>query len=179
MKIRDFISIDYQLTLPFLETDEEHLREIFYRLRQKFNFAYKRADTLIDLGAGNGKIVIYSALRYGVKSVGLEISQNLIKEANDKINWLKKNRKYKKRHYKKIKIKNGDLFNQSLEKFNFVYIFSLPTMQKYLKHVFKTAKKDTIFISYKYPLLNFDSFLKLEDTIYHSKKVLTKIYRKK
>ena len=56
----------------------------------------------------------------------------------------------------------GDIFEQNIKKFDFIYIYSLPTMQKFLNHVFNTAKSDAVFISYKYPLKNFESYLKLD-----------------
>ena len=38
-------------------------------------------------------------------------------------------------------------------------------MQRFLKHTFITIRNGAIIISYKYPLLNFESFLKLEEEI--------------
>jgi len=49
----------------------------------------------------------------------------------------------------------------SLKNFDFIYIYSLPTMQKYLKHVFKTAKNGALIISHMYPLKGFSICLEL------------------
>jgi hypothetical protein len=54
-------------------------------------------------------------------------------------------------------------------------------MQKFLKHLFETVKKNSVIISYKYPLKDFDSFLKLEEEIElesENQKVFTFFYRK-
>src|SRR3954453_14317961 len=47
--------------------------------------ALKPGDTLYDLGAGDGRIVISAAHRYGVQAVGLEMNEELVKSANDRL----------------------------------------------------------------------------------------------
>ena len=158
MNRENFLS---QLQLPFLETPMELLEEIFNILQVKFGLTRNSNQKLVDLGAGNGQIVIYSALNYGIKSFGIEINGNLIIEAKEKIKLIKKEKKFKKRLFRKIKLIQGDFFNISLENYNFIYIFSLPTMQKFLDHVFLTAKSGATVISFKYPLRNFEKILKL------------------
>jgi len=150
-----------QLQLPFLETPLVLLEEIFHILQVKFGLARNSNQKLVDLGAGNGQIIIYSALNYGINSFGIEINENLIIEAKEKIKLIKKEKKFKKRLFRKIKLIQEDFFNISLENYNFIYIFSLPTMQKFLNHVFLTAKSGAIVISFKYPLSNFEKILKL------------------
>lgn len=150
-----------QLLLPFSETPLDLLEEIFHILQVKFGLTRSSNQKLVDLGAGNGQIVIYSALNYGIKSFGIEINGNLIIEAKEKIKLIKKEKKFKKRLFRKIKLIQEDFFNISLENYNFIYIFSLPTMQKLLNHLFLTAKPGAIVISFKYPLNNFEKILKL------------------
>ena len=150
-----------QLQLPFSETPFDLLEEIFQILQVKFGLTRNSNQKLVDLGAGNGQIIIYSALHYGIKSFGIEINENLIIEAKERIKLIKKEKKFKKRLFRKIKLKQEDFFNISLENYNFIYIFSLPTMQKYLNHVLKTANTGSIVISFKYPLNNFEKILKL------------------
>jgi hypothetical protein len=130
-------------------------------LQVKFGLTRNSNQKLVDLGAGNGQIIIYSALKYGIKSFGIEINGNLIIEAKQKVKMLKREKKYKEKLFRKIKLRQEDLFNISLENYNFVYIYSLPTMQNLLNHVFLTAKSGAIVISFKYPLNNFEKILKL------------------
>jgi hypothetical protein len=150
-----------QLQLPFSETPLDLLEEIFYILQVKFDLTRNSNQKLVDLGAGNGQIIIYSALNYGVKSFGIEINGNLIIEAKQKVKMLKREKKYKKKLFRKIKLITKDLFNISLKNYDFIYIFSLPTMQKLLNHLFLTAKTGAVIISFKYPLNNFEKILKL------------------
>jgi 16S rRNA G966 N2-methylase RsmD len=150
-----------QLQLPFSETPLHLLEKIFYILQVKFGLTRNSNQKLVDLGAGNGQIIIYSALNYGIKSFGIEINENLIIEAKQKVKTLKREKKHKKKLFRKIKLISKDFFNFSLKNYDFIYIFSLPTMQKLLNHVFLTAKTGAIVISFKYSLNNFEKILKL------------------
>ena len=154
MPKHNFYNITSQLTLPFLSSHSEVIGGIFNTLEKKFRLKKGSNQHFIDLGSGDGSIVIYSGVNYKIKSFGIEINQNLFKEAKKSIkrlNWKTQ------RH---IKIMRGDLFQQNLEKFDFIYIFSLPSMHKFLLHVFLTAKKGAVIISYKYRLSNMKEFLK-------------------
>ena len=158
-------SIYSQLELPYLETNEEHLTEIFKVLEEKYGLERNSKQILIDLGAGNGTIIIFSALNYGINSYGFEINQTLIQETKNRIKQLKKQGQHKSKLFRKIKLRYGDLFEQNLKDYNFVYTYSLPTMHKYLNHVFLTAKKGTIIISYKYPIELFSHYLDFKEAI--------------
>ncbi len=161
----NFYSLYSQLDLPYLETKESFIKDIFETLESKFSLKSDSNQRFIDLGCGDGRLVIYATLHYGIQSTGVEINLNLLEEAKSKLRLLKTSKNYKKKQLKKIKIKFGDLFQQNLNKYDFIYIFSLPTMQRFLKHIFVTIQKDAIIVSHKYPLINFDSFLKLEEEI--------------
>jgi precorrin-6B methylase 2 len=156
----NFEKFHSQLDLPFLETDIKFISEILRTLQYKFGLKNNSKQKLIDLGAGNGSIVIYTALNHNVKSYGFEINQKLINEANSRIKTLKKKGDYNKRLFKKVKMKFGDFYLLNLNSYDYIYIYSLPSMHKYLKHVFSTAKKGAVFISHKYPLEGFKSLLK-------------------
>ncbi len=156
---RKFIS---QLSLPYLGTPPEVIPSLFDTLKGRFNLKRNSSQKFIDLGSGNGRIIIYSAINYGMKSVGIEINENLIEEAKETIKSLKYEKKIDKKLIKLIEIRNEDLFTQDLQKYDFIYIYSLPSMQKSLNHVFKTAKAEAIIISFKYELKGFKSYLHCE-----------------
>lgn len=144
-----------QLALPYLESDERMIEQIFTILNNKFELKPHSSQKFIDLGAGDGTVIIHSALHYDIVSVGVEIKESLIEDLKARIECIKKKEKEFRSRLEKIKVIQGDLFQQTLESFDFVYIFSLPTMQRFLNHVFQTAGKGTIFVSYKYPLEDF------------------------
>ncbi len=166
-KQTNFEKFHSQLDLPFLETDEKFIKEIFQTLEFKFGLKRNLKQKLIDLGAGIGTVVIFAALNYNIKSFGIEINQKLITEAKSQIKSLEKEDKCNKSLLKKIGIKLGDFYLHNLKSYDFIYIYSLPSMHKYLKHVFKTARNGAIIISHKYQLEGFKSVLKEECRLNH------------
>jgi len=120
----------------------------------KFNLRKNSNQQFVDLGSGNGIVVIFAALNYNVISVGLEINELLIEESKNNLANLQIS-------INKIKFLNEDFYSHSLNSYDFIYTYSLPTMQKFMKHTFKTAKSKAIIISYKYPLNDYEDILKL------------------
>jgi len=165
--MKEHDKITSQLSLPYLETYDELIEDIFKTLEQKFALKKDSDKRFIDLGSGDGRIVIYCGFNFGIKSLGIEINENLIKEANENLKTLINKHNLKKKQLKHIIIEFGDLFRQDLQEFDFIYTYSLPTMHKYMNHVFITAKKDAIIISHKYPLKGFDTYLKLDFELSH------------
>ena len=179
MSYREYEKFHSQLELPFLETKRKYLPEIFNTLENQFGLKKYSMQILIDLGSGNGQVVIFCALNYRIKSVGIEIDPIQIKEAKNTIKLLKRGITQNKRNLGKIKIILGDFYTFSLKKYDFIFIYSLPTMQKYLKHVFKTAKNGAIIISHIYPLRGFSMCLELMIKLEHEDDNATYFYIKK
>ena len=148
----NYLKFISQLDLPFLETPQDHLEKMFEVLNSQFGLRKNSNQKFIDLGAGNGSVVIFCALNYVIKSVGIEIDPILVKEMKEKVHKFKTLKTISRKFLKKIKIRLGNLFLEDLKKYDFIYIYSLPTMQKYLKHLFMTTKTGATIISYKYPL---------------------------
>lgn len=164
-KEQKFNSFTSQLDLPFLGSDEELLDEIFKVLIDEFNLKPHSKQKFIDLGSGDGRVVLYVALNYGINSFGIEINKSLVQESKEKIQLLKRNEKVKRKFLRKISFIHGDFYNFDLEKYDFIYLYSLPTMQRFLKHIINSAKEQVIFIAYKYPLNELKDLLKLKKEI--------------
>jgi protein-L-isoaspartate O-methyltransferase len=45
----------------------------------------KPGDTVFDLGCGDGRVIVTAAQRYKAKALGIEISDKLVRQANDQI----------------------------------------------------------------------------------------------
>ncbi|MGQ4873047.1 MAG: class I SAM-dependent methyltransferase [Promethearchaeia archaeon] len=168
MRFKKSYIIHSQLTLPFLETPEEDLKEILNTLESKFNLKKNSNQKFIDLGAGNGSVIIFVSLNYGIKATGLEIDPILVEEAREKIKMIKNKDKRLKKLIKKAKIYNRDIYYANLKKYDFIYLFGLPIMHPLLKHVIKTAKKGAILIFYKYECNNLDELVKFINKIKHN-----------
>lgn len=178
---KEFNKIYSQIDLPFQETKQVFLKMIFKTLEREFDLQKNSKQIFIDLGSGNGQVIIYSAINYGIRSIGIEIDPILIKEAKMSIKSFKDKKKINKKALSKIKIIHGDFYKHNLKFYDFIYIYSLPSMQKFLNHVFVTAKKGALVISHKYQLENLNSYLKYENRLEHKKdnqKVFTYFYRK-
>src|SRR5438270_1552713 len=95
--------------------------------------ALKPGETLYDLGAGDGRIIIKAAQQYGVKAVGIEMNDKLVKSANDAIARLGLQNR--------AKVVQGDLLQADLAPADVVVIFLQPAsneelrpkLEKYLK----------------------------------------------
>jgi SAM-dependent methyltransferase len=160
-----------QIDLPFQETKQVYLEEIFKTLEREFDLQKNSKQSFLDLGSGTGQVIIYSTINYRIRSVGIEIDPILIKEAKKSIRILKGNKVSKKKVRHKITLIYGDLYSYNLKKYDFIYIYSLPTMQKYLKHVFQTAKSGAIVISHMYPLEGLTEYLEFKLKLKHNKEI--------
>lgn len=93
----------------------------------------RSGETLYDLGAGDGRIVITAAQKYDVKAVGIEMSPKLVLSANDRI--------AKLGLQNRAKLIEGDLLQADLSPADVVVIFLQtpsneelrPRLEKYLK----------------------------------------------
>jgi len=180
MSKKNYNNLYNQLALPFLAIKKVYIKEIFETLELRHGLEKQSKQQFIDLGSGDGRVVIYAALNHGIRSIGVEINDNLVKEAKENLKLAKVETKGAKSNLRKAKIIQGDLFQLNLEGYNYVYIFSLPTIHEYLKHVFLTTRRGTIIIAHKYPLIQeiFNSFLKLEYELKHEPEISTYFYSK-
>ncbi len=82
-------------------------------------------DRLVDLGSGDGRIVITAAKRYGIDAVGVEINPALVRQARENAAAAGVTAK--------ATFVEGDLFDYDLRKATVVTIFLLPGINMRLK----------------------------------------------
>ncbi len=82
-------------------------------------------DRLVDLGSGDGRIVITAAKRYGIDAVGVEINPALVRQARENAAAAGVTAK--------TTFVEGDLFDYDLRKATVVTIFLLPGINMRLK----------------------------------------------
>jgi hypothetical protein len=168
-----FKSIYYKIAaqedLPYLQTPFETIRSIFTYLEEKK--ILNGSNRLIDLGAGDGRIIIYASEIHKIKSIGIEINKSLVNMAKSLI---------KQRNLKKIcQIKEGDLYDQNLADYDIIVFFMFPSSHRTLYHLIKKILKGTTVISIRWPLDTFDSEWKLINTITVNPQFPVWIYIKK
>lgn len=78
----------------------------------------KPNEVFVDLGCGDGTVLIRAAERFGVFSVGFEVDSGLVKVAQMKV---------KESGFKSlIEIVYADLFKVGISRFNVVYVYPYP-----------------------------------------------------
>jgi precorrin-6B methylase 2 len=82
-------------------------------------------DLVIDLGCGDGGIVVAAARDFGARSVGVDIDPQRIKEATENVETNKVG--------DRAKIVQGDLFEYDIKDANVVTLYLLPRLNEKLK----------------------------------------------
>ena len=131
-----------QQDLPFLPTPHEVIPTIFEFL--DYHDLIKPGMRLIDLGAGDGRIILYAAEHYHLKACGVEINEELIQTAQQKI--------CQQGLEKECVIVEGDLYNTAISSFDVVWVFLYPTSHAYFKHVMQDLKPGATIVSIRWPL---------------------------
>ena len=85
----------------------------------------KKGDFVIDLGSGDGRIVISAARDHGARGMGVDLNPERIQEANANAKAAGVT--------DKVEFRQGDLFEQDLSKADVVTLYLLPTVNEKLK----------------------------------------------
>jgi precorrin-6B methylase 2 len=100
----------------------------------------KPGDFLIDLGSGDGRIVIAAAKKYGIHAIGIEIVPELVRESEKTAQELGV--------ADKVRFINGDLFGQDLRQASIVTVFLTPGVNLRLRpKLLKELKPGTRVVS--------------------------------
>ena len=130
-------------------------------------------DFLIDLGSGDGRIVLTAAKVFGARGFGVEIKEELVKRANEAAR--------KEGIADRVKFVQQDLFKTDLSQATVVTLYLLPDTVVLLKDKFLAElKPGTRIVSHDYPLTGWipEKYLQmdLEDKIQISGVTTTLIY---
>ncbi|HYL24312.1 MAG TPA: methyltransferase domain-containing protein [Burkholderiales bacterium] len=130
-------------------------------------------DFLIDLGSGDGRIVLTAAKVFGARGFGVEIKEDLVKRANDAAQ--------KEGLADRVKFLKQDLFKTDISQATVVTMYLLPDTVNLLKDKFITQlKPGTRIVSHDYPLTGWipEKYwqMDLEDKIQISGVTTTLIY---
>ncbi|MHA1612747.1 MAG: SAM-dependent methyltransferase [Promethearchaeota archaeon] len=139
--------LDSQSMLPYLPTPLNVLHDIFEFLDSKAPLAGKN---LVDLGAGDGRVIIYAAEHYHMDAVGVEINQNFLDEMRTTINT--------RGLQDKVEVVEADLFDFALEPFDYIFCYLTPACNRFLEHLVKQIKPHAHIISLRWPLNSFDQY---------------------
>ena len=102
-------------------------------------------DFLIDLGSGDGRIVLTAAKVFGARGFGVEIKEDLVKRANEAA--------AKEGVGERVKFIKADLFKTDISQATIITMYLLPDTVNMLKEKFLTElKPGTRIVSHDYPL---------------------------
>lgn len=102
-------------------------------------------DFLIDLGSGDGRIVRTAATVFGARGFGVEIKENLVKEANEAAK--------REGIADRVKFIKADLFKTDISQATIVTMYLLPDTVNLLKDKLLTElKPGARIVSHDYPL---------------------------
>src|SRR5438045_5243888 len=102
-------------------------------------------DFLIDLGSGDGRIVLTAAKVFGARGFGVEIKEDLVKRANEAAQ--------KEGLADRVKFMKADLFKTDISQASVITMYLLPDTVNMLKDKFITElKPGTRIVSHDYPL---------------------------
>ena len=105
----------------------------------------KSTDTVIDLGCGDGRIVVTAAKKFGARAIGYDIDPERIREANDnaKENGVSG----------KVKFVEKNLFDADIKPASVVTLYLLPGVNEKLKpRLLKELKPGTRVVSHSFSM---------------------------
>ena len=102
-------------------------------------------DFLIDLGSGDGRIVLTAAKVFGARGFGVEIKEDLVKRSNDAA--------HKEGLADRVKFVKQDLFKTDMSQATVITMYLLPDTVNLLKDKFlNELRPGTRIVSHDYPL---------------------------
>ena len=104
----------------------------------------KPADYVFDLGAGDGKIAIAAAKKFGAKSLGIEYNPEMAKHAQGNVE--------KAGVADKARILQGDIFATDFKSATVVTMYLLPALNLKLRPTILTMKPGTRVVSHSFTM---------------------------
>ena len=124
---------------PYIPTSAKELGHILGEIKLKKNALF------VELGSGDGRLVRYSAQKYGVQGVGIEVNPLLTLLAR----WHAKREKIDGR----VTFVTKNMFRYDFSKAEYIYLFLMPQLIVKLLPLFeKQLHKNTIIISHGFKL---------------------------
>ena len=107
----------------------------------------KKGDVLYDLGSGDGRIPITAARKFGVRSVGIDIDPERIREANENAR--------RNGVTDLVKFRQEDLFKADFREATVVTLYLLPDLNEKLRpRLWSELKPGTRIVSHQFEMGN-------------------------
>ncbi len=126
------------LDAPFVATPQEVVRQMLTLAK------VTSKDVVVDLGSGDGRIVITAAKEYGARAIGYEIDKSLVADAREKAKAQKLD--------SLVAFENKDLFKADFSQATVVAVYLFPEILKKLRPQFAKLKPGTRIVSHQFPI---------------------------
>ncbi|GBC71373.1 tRNA (guanine-N(7)-)-methyltransferase [Candidatus Calditenuaceae archaeon HR02] len=100
-------------------------------------------SVVVDLGSGDGRLVIEAAKRYGSLSMGIELNPHLVEIAKRRAGELR---------LENVAFLNTDVRVVSLQGVTHIVAYLTSRALKKIEHVLLTAPKDAVIVTHNYPI---------------------------
>ncbi len=128
---------------PYVPTKKKRVAEILKHA------GLKRGQYLLELGCGDGRLLIEAAKKYGTRGLGIDVNPLVIAKA-----------RLLARGVNGIEFKVQNLWNTDMGKADVIYLFLMPELLKKLVPTLrKKAKKGTLVISHAFVIKEFEKKL--------------------
>ncbi|MBS9525252.1 class I SAM-dependent methyltransferase [Litoribacter ruber] len=138
LKAQDETSPGFSDYVPYVPTPKE-VMEVIFELAE-----IKDGDVLYDLGSGDGRIPIEASVRYGIRSVGVEIDDELVRRARVGAE--------RKGVEELVTIIQGDLFQQDFSDATVLVLYLFPDINEKLLPKIQQLPAGTRIISHRFPI---------------------------
>ena len=129
-------SVLCRLEIPYLPTPED----VALRMLELANPL--KGELLVDLGCGDGRILILASELYGCRCIGYEIDSNLIREAL---------RNIRSRGIRNVRVLKRDLFKADISKADILTLYLTPKALEVLsKRIVGEMKNGARVVSHDY-----------------------------
>jgi tRNA A58 N-methylase Trm61 len=103
-------------------------------------------ELIYDLGSGDGRVVIMAAQEFGAKGVGVELREDLVKRAIERISELNINNK--------VKIVQSDMFNVDLSQADVITLYLTTSANEKVKPKLESElKQGARVVTHDYEIL--------------------------
>ncbi|MBL8238168.1 MAG: methyltransferase domain-containing protein [Bryobacterales bacterium] len=123
--------------VPWVPTPDEVMDSMFRMAK------LAPADTVYDLGSGDGRVVIYAAKKFGARGVGIEIERHRVEEARAAAR--------KAGATGRVRFVEQDLFKANLRNATVVYLYLYTAVMAKLKpKILAECKPGTRVVAYQF-----------------------------
>jgi hypothetical protein len=130
---------------PFVPTSDKMLDEILKEAR------LKKGKRFIELGSGDGRVVIKAGREYGVSGKGVELNPFLYYLANILT---------RVKGVRNVSFRMGNFYKSDIKDADYIFLFLLPkSVEKLGKKIDKECKRGTLVISHAFKIKGFEEKL--------------------